>query len=80
MIDVDRKALRRQLACLRREETKKICILQELSSNLRKLLEDLAESLKRQRLFKFKVLLSCALVTNSTDQELKIFLCNYWLI
>jgi hypothetical protein len=37
-------------------------------------LELLAEKLKRQRIFKFKLLLSCALVTNSTDQELKVFM------
>lgn len=62
---------------LARGETSRSEGLEGLCISLRELLEELSESLKKQRIFKFKILLSCALVTNATDQELKQFMSTF---
>jgi hypothetical protein len=73
IIDFDRNPVRSALKKLKSDDRKGDC-LELLAARLRELLENLSEGLKKQRIFKFKVLLSCALVTNSTDQELKVFM------
>ena len=79
VVDCDRSPMRAALRLVKGSEARRGKGLESLCASLRELLEELAESLKKQRIFKFKILLSCALVTNSTDQELKYFMSTFHL-
>jgi hypothetical protein len=80
IIDFDRNPIRVALKKVKNDENRRGDTLEQLAVQLHLLIENLAEKLKKQRIFKFKLLLSCALVTNSTDQELKVFMSKFVII